>query len=1022
MHKWLQKLLNVQPGEGYLVTLVLAIMFMVALGNTVGSNSVDGLLFAQLGTDWLPLLYIFAGLSTATVLTGNIILLSRYPHVQLFRWLPVILASVLLFGRLALLTKSTLLLPILWLLKEVLYFVQMSFTWGIANLHTHPRQAKRIFPLFTAGNIVGTVLGGFLTGPLVQRFSVDNMLILWGALLLLSALVAQLILKDTPAPKAIQKPKEVNILDDLLLGFREVKKSTLLCWISFASIVLIICSNSLYLVFSSCAAVQYKDAGQLASFLSLIQALSTSVALLLSLFVTNRLFSRFGIMSMFLLYPALFACGFGFYALLPTFTVLTAFRLMQLTWSGGVTGAIWPTIFNVVPSEKREVVSTFNRGISAQVGAILAGLFLMAAKKYLLPEHVALVGLGAALLGLFIIWKAKSAYGNALADLLVHGNPEVFLGNLRHDKEIVEAIFAATKDKQAAIRRVALEMLGQLKIPEGVSYILEAVKDERPFVREAALKALTQLDKRPAKDELFSPVYDCLKDKEKDVRLEALKVLAAQSMKLREEDIKTLSNDKDTRIKLLTAALCGNLKELSSALQSEERNERRISLWVLGKVNIPELIDLIHSAARDKRPSIRAASAKTLGFYKDEQSSKVLLSLLGDNHIATAVAAAETIANHCENASELLSQQLKESKHCDSALHGLTLCHDYPLENELRHFLNNGKTRALRYYEYARDCHRDDRPHRLLTASLCCLSRRWVLRCLRALHLLTNERTISVALDNLLSRDLRQHGSALEALEESREKKYLKRLLPLLEKECLPSGKNEISLAQLLDDENDWIRACAAWVALSFDGQELADKLTEMEKKDSSPVVRRVILEEMEKKENMETLDTLSLMEQIAFLRRVPLFSSLPPADLRDIAAVMREELYEDGTNLARQGEGGEELYLIVTGTVSIHKTQDGKDEELATCQTGEVVGDMALLSGQTRMASLTTVGQVRALVLGRKAFVRMVRDKPDIGLAVIEVLCERLRGCQLGDSAEQPMDGDEMAQKRREMSWASFF
>ena len=96
----------------------------------------------------------------------------------------------------------------------------------------------------------------------------------------------------------------------------------------------------------------------------------------------------------------------------------------------------------------------------------------------------------------------------------------------------------------------------------------------------------------------------------------------------------------------------------------------------------------------------------------------------------------------------------------------------------------------------------------------------------------------------------------------------------------------------------------------------------------------------------------------------------------------------------------------------------------------------MALLSGERRMASLVTESDVRALVLGRKAFSRMVRDKPDIGLAVIEVLCQRLRSSQetaegsessgnvrRGEGSDEEGNGsrktDEVA---TEMTWASFF
>ena len=56
----------------------------------------------------------------------------------------------------------------------------------------------------------------------------------------------------------------------------------------------------------------------------------------------------------------------------------------------------------------------------------------------------------------------------------------------------------------------------------------------------------------------------------------------------------------------------------------------------------------------------------------------------------------------------------------------------------------------------------------------------------------------------------------------------------------------------------------------------------------------------------MDTLATLSIMERILFLRRVPLFSDLPPAELKQVAAITNEQYYLDGEVIARQGEPGE--------------------------------------------------------------------------------------------------------------------
>jgi len=144
----------------------------------------------------------------------------------------------------------------------------------------------------------------------------------------------------------------------------------------------------------------------------------------------------------------------------------------------------------------------------------------------------------------------------------------------------------------------------------------------------------------------------------------------------------------------------------------------------------------------------------------------------------------------------------------------------------------------------------------------------------------------------------------------------------------------------------------------------------------------------------METLATLSLMEKILFLRRVPLFADLPPSDLKQVAAIATETVCPDGETLFVQGEPGDEMYIIVSGEVRVLvDTGDGREVEVARRKPGEYVGEMAIISREPRMASLAAAGGARLLCLDQKHFEGLLRERPETSLAVMRVLCERLRG-----------------------------
>jgi CRP-like cAMP-binding protein len=133
-------------------------------------------------------------------------------------------------------------------------------------------------------------------------------------------------------------------------------------------------------------------------------------------------------------------------------------------------------------------------------------------------------------------------------------------------------------------------------------------------------------------------------------------------------------------------------------------------------------------------------------------------------------------------------------------------------------------------------------------------------------------------------------------------------------------------------------------------------------------------------------------MERILFFKRVPLFANLSPADIKQVAAIAQEESFSDGVMIARQGEVGDVMFIIVSGEVRVVVSTDKKDIELARRKPGEYVGEMALVSKEPRSATLTAVGNVRALSIDQKSFESLLRDRSDVSLAVIQVLCERLK------------------------------
>ena len=133
------------------------------------------------------------------------------------------------------------------------------------------------------------------------------------------------------------------------------------------------------------------------------------------------------------------------------------------------------------------------------------------------------------------------------------------------------------------------------------------------------------------------------------------------------------------------------------------------------------------------------------------------------------------------------------------------------------------------------------------------------------------------------------------------------------------------------------------------------------------------------------------LVERVLILRKVPLFEDLTPSDLDRLAAIAEEQGFADGEMIAREGELGDAMHVVIDGVIRVTNEGDGAERVLARRGVGEFVGEMSIITRNPRMASLTAEGPVRTIRIGRREFESMVRERPDLALGVMRVLAQRL-------------------------------
>lgn len=128
-------------------------------------------------------------------------------------------------------------------------------------------------------------------------------------------------------------------------------------------------------------------------------------------------------------------------------------------------------------------------------------------------------------------------------------------------------------------------------------------------------------------------------------------------------------------------------------------------------------------------------------------------------------------------------------------------------------------------------------------------------------------------------------------------------------------------------------------------------------------------------------------------LGALPLFERLRTRQLRGIAKSAKVVDYSSGEPIVQVGDQGDSFYLVLEGRARVA----GKSR---TLKPGDFFGEMALIDGGPRSATITATGDVRVMKLPRPAFLKALKQDPQIGLAIMEALAGRVRQLERGVSA----------------------
>jgi CRP/FNR family transcriptional regulator len=133
--------------------------------------------------------------------------------------------------------------------------------------------------------------------------------------------------------------------------------------------------------------------------------------------------------------------------------------------------------------------------------------------------------------------------------------------------------------------------------------------------------------------------------------------------------------------------------------------------------------------------------------------------------------------------------------------------------------------------------------------------------------------------------------------------------------------------------------------------------------------------------------------QSVELLSRVPLFSELSRDELERISRVSVERSFPAGVRVFHEGDHSDACYLVRKGDLRVTREHpDGRAIALATLGPGDIFGELAMLDGEARSASVETLSDAELLALPAADVRRLLADHPGISVKLIAALTRRLR------------------------------
>ncbi len=137
----------------------------------------------------------------------------------------------------------------------------------------------------------------------------------------------------------------------------------------------------------------------------------------------------------------------------------------------------------------------------------------------------------------------------------------------------------------------------------------------------------------------------------------------------------------------------------------------------------------------------------------------------------------------------------------------------------------------------------------------------------------------------------------------------------------------------------------------------------------------------------------MSIHDQAALLRQIPLFANVDESHLKVLAFATEHVVLLNGQTLIKKGDDAKAAFLIIGGEAEAFSDEDEEDTKTTVVTSNSFVGEMAMLGGQPYAATIRATSRLEALKISKELFFRVIDEFPEMAVEVRRVINNRLTG-----------------------------